>query len=128
MQQPKTTIEISRVQKREGNHCKSIHASEISIKFGLGLPSPHSPRWLSVCVSDPFDKNLHVYVPVAAAMAAQQNALPLCSEYAAIAQSAAETGQEPQVINPKIPEDSREIFQTYFKHHSIETEKNRVVP
>ena len=53
MQQPKTTIEISRVQKREGNHCKSIHASEISIKFGLGL-HPHSLQWLSVCVSDPF--------------------------------------------------------------------------
>jgi len=43
---------------------------------------------------------------VAAAMAAQQNTLPLCSEYAAIAQSAAETGQEPQVIQrfPRIPE------------------------
>ena len=56
--------------------------------------------------------HLHVYVPVAAAMAAQQNTLPLCSEYAAIAQRAAETGQEPQVINcSKNSQKSRKIFQ-----------------
>ncbi len=57
--------------------------------------------------------HLHVYVPVAAAMAAQQNTLPLCSEYAAIAQRAAETGQEPQVINPKIPKRAEKYFKIF---------------
>jgi len=62
---------------------------------------------------------------VAAAMAAQQNTLPLCSEYAAIAQSAAETGQEPQVIQrfPRIPEKYFNIFQA-SQHRNIEESSN----